>query len=342
MRSLNGRRPAPDAGGGRPLIARIGFWGAGVVLLMGLAVSAFVVHTESGPPPEASPKSVVVTYQTRVQPILVEKCAACHTATPERPLYYSVPILSYWSQPFIEDHIRRGRVQFDFSAGFPAGRVGAAHEFIARLRNSVLAGDMPPMEYTLVHWSHRLTESEQKVILDWAESGITALNAVRSSNEMAPEDAPDVPEKIAAAIVQACPLAHPTDAKARDACADELAQSEILRTRMREPFIWGGQKRPGDYDLEHFASNRFNPLVWRKMYLSLFMFDKNYRVERAGDQTLLHLPAHFRGQLDEGEYPYPFWHSEKKWDAYNYATEVILVYQEGKLRGAFRSAVTDT
>jgi len=129
--------------------------------------------------------------------------------------------------------------------------------------------------------------------------------------------------------------------KARDACGERLAQSEIMRTRMREPFLWGGQKVAGDYDLEHFPSNRFNPLAWRKMYLSLFMFEGSYRVERAGDQIILRLPAQFRGQLDAGEYPYPFWHSEKKWDAYNYATEVILVYKDGKLRGAFRSAITD-
>jgi hypothetical protein len=72
------------------------------------------------------------------------------------------------------------------------------------------------------------------------------------------------------------------------------------------------------------------------------MFDQNYRVERIGDEAILHMPARFRGELDAGEYPYPFWHSDKKWDAYNYSTEVIFVYREGKLKGAVRSAVTDT
>jgi hypothetical protein len=292
-------------------------------------------------PPALTPQSVIVTYQTQIQPILVVKCAACHTATPERPLHYYIPIVRYWSQPFIEDHIRRGRVQFDFSDGFPAGRVGAAHEFIARLRDSVLGGNMPPVEYTLVHWSHRLTAAERKTILDWAESALALLDAVRISRENDAVHAPDVPEKIAAAIAEACPLADPTDAKARDACGEKLAQSEILRTRMREPFLWGGQRVAGDNDLEHHESNRFNPLVWRKMYLSLYMFDKNYRVERTGDQTILHMPVRFRGRLGAGEYPYPFWHSEKKWDQYNYATEVTLVYQEGKLKGAFRSATMD-
>jgi Haem-binding domain len=336
-----GRRQGGHSVGGR---APIFLLRGTIALLVGLAVQASAIRTEVGRTPDAaapSPTSVIATYQTQIQPILVTKCAACHTGTPERPLYYYIPILNRWSQPFIEDHIRRGRVQFDFSTGFPAGRVGAAHEFIARLRDSVVAQDMPPVEYTLIHWTHRLTEPERKTILDWAEAGLVLLNAVRISRENEAVDASDVPEKIAAAIAQACPMADPKDPKAREACGEKLAESEILRTRMREPFLWGGQKVPGDYDLEHSPSNRFNPLTWRKMYLSLFMFEKNYHVERVGDQAVLHMPAHFRGQLDAGEYPYPFWHSDKKWDAYNYATEVILVYREGKIKGAVRSAVAD-
>ena len=313
-------------------------------LLAGLAALALALpcearHRANAPAP--APQSVAASYQTRIHPILVTKCAACHTGTPERPLYYFIPVLNLWSQPFIEDHIRQGRVQFDFSNGFPAGRVGAAHEFIARLRNSVQDRSMPPLEYALVHWTHRLTEEERKAILSWAEAGIAALNTVRSSREMASVDAPEIPAQIAAAIAQACPLADRKDARARDACAERLARSEILKARMQEPFLWGGQKVAGDYDLEHSPSNRFNPLAWRKMYLSLFMFDGNNRVEKVGDQTIIHMPAQFRGQLDSGEYPYPFWHSEKKWDDYNYSTEVMLVYREGKLRGAFRSAVAD-
>jgi heme-binding protein len=345
MRSLDRWRHARDSAGPRTPRVRVGLLRGGIILLVGLAIQASAVLTEVGPTPatpEPSSQAVVETYLKQVQPILVEKCAACHTATTERPLHYYIPILSYWTQPFIDDHIRRGRVQFDFSGGFPTGRVGAAHEFIARLRDSVLARDMPPMEYTLVHWTHRLSEAERKTILDWAASGIELLNAVRSSRENEPEDAPDIPEKIAAAIAEACPLADPKDTAARDACGEKLAQSEILKTRMREPFLWGGQKTAGDYELENFASNRFNPLAWRKMYLSLFMFDRNFRVERVGGQTILHMPARFRGELDAGEYPYPFWHSEKKWNAYNYSTEVILVYRDGKLKGAVRSAVFDT
>ena len=319
----------------------------GAVLLtagIGLALGSFVPRAEAAGSPNAlpaDPEAVVATYQTQIHPILATKCAACHTSTLDRPTHYYIPVVRWWTQPLIEDHIRRGRIQFDFTDGFPTERMGAAREFIARLRNSVRDNTMPPSEYLLVHFTHRLTESERKLILDWADAGITALNKVRTLREDEALDAPDIPEKIASAIVRACPTSDPKDPKARYACGEKLAQADILRERMREPFLWGHQGKAGDFDPEHFDSNRFNPLVYRKMYLSLFMFDGTYRIERLPERTVIHLPAHFRGQLDAGEYPYPFWHSEKKWDAYNYSTEVIFVYEEGKLKGGFRSASVD-
>src|SRR5262245_20125217 len=194
-------------------------FGKALILLAGvMAVLVPALDDAGEPTAAASPQSVVATYQTQIHPILATKCAACHTATPERPLHYSIPVVSYWSQPLIEDHIRRGRVQFDFTDGFPMTRVGAAHEFVARLRDSVRDQTMPPTEYAVVHWNHRLTEAERKTILDWAEAAITALNTVRTTREAAALDSPDAPEQIAAAIVKACPLAHPKDARARDAC----------------------------------------------------------------------------------------------------------------------------
>ena len=54
---------------------------------------------------------------------------------------------------------------------------------------------------------------------------LALLDTVRSSHEKEATDAPDVPEKIAAAIAEACPLADPDDAKARDACGEKLARS---------------------------------------------------------------------------------------------------------------------
>src|SRR5438876_11242359 len=107
-------------------------------LLAGLAALALALpcearHRANAPAP--APQSDVASYQTRIHPILVTKCAACHTGTPERPLYYFIPVLNLWSQPFIEDHIRQVRVQLDFLNGRSAGRVRAVLVFSVRLWN---------------------------------------------------------------------------------------------------------------------------------------------------------------------------------------------------------------
>jgi len=45
--------------------------------------------------------------------------------------------------------------------------------------------------------------------------------------------------------------------------------------------------------------------------------------------------------MSTGAYPYPFWHSEKKWDAYNYATTIHFVIQNGAIPGALRATEQD-
>jgi hypothetical protein len=77
------------------------------------------------------------------------------------------------------------------------------------------------------------------------------------------------------------------------------------------------------------------------MYLSLFMFTSGYRIERMGNLTLLHLPCRFRNALDIGAYPYPFWHSQQKWNNYQRAIRVTLVLERGKIIVGYRSDIED-
>jgi hypothetical protein len=57
--------------------------------------------------------------------------------------------------------------------------------------------------------------------------------------------------------------------------------------------------------------------------------------------TIVHLPVRFRNELEPGSYPYPFWHSEKKWDSYQLSRELLLVFQGGKWVAAMRAADQD-
>jgi hypothetical protein len=146
---------------------------------------------------------------------------------------------------------------------------------------------------------------------------------------------------IGKALARACPPeADPASEAQRDGCADRLTELEPLRHAMREPFIWGGQPQSGGYALER-GTNKFNPRVWRRMYLSTFMFGRASTVERVGADTILHVPVTFRGAMPAGAYPYPFWHSAKKWDAYNFATTIHFVIRDGAILGALRGTTQD-
>jgi hypothetical protein len=149
---------------------------------------------------------------------------------------------------------------------------------------------------------------------------------------------------IAKGLLAACPAgSSPADEAARNDCAGKLTELAVLRDAMREPFIWGGQQPGAGYRLDT-STNKFNARVWRRMYLSTFMFGSDYTIEQppGSDTTVLHIPVTFRGAMPAGAYPYPFWHSAKKWDAYNYSTTVHFIIQNGVVTGALRSTDQDT
>jgi hypothetical protein len=155
-----------------------------------------------------------------------------------------------------------------------------------------------------------------------------------STEEMTQEE---LALEIGRGIAAACPMSAANDEGARMLCAAKLVDLAILRDTMSEPFLWGGQQAGKGYRLSDSDTTRFNAFVWRKMYLSLFMFTGTVTTESSGDFTVIHLPFYFRNQLDPGSYPYPFWHSKAKWDTWQLAPELILVMEKGKLTGALRS-----
>ncbi|GJM05989.1 MAG: hypothetical protein DHS20C09_19850 [marine bacterium B5-7] len=284
-----------------------------------------------------------IHFDQHIRPILEKKCSACHTDTQERPFFYYFPVVDSITKPYTENEILQGRRHFDFTNGIPQGRLGAAMEMILRLRAVIEEKAMPPLAYSLARPYNLLNVSEEKIILDWAEKGsealMTELINVKEKIQETPVDTSNEFAKILANnILKSCPLTDSSDVKAHDQCAEKLTQSSLFKSRMNEPFLWGGQKTPGDYKTYHTHVTRFNPLLFRKLYLSLFMFEGSYQVDHDGELVAYRFPVQFRDQLPDGEYPYPFWHSKNKWRKYNESAELILLIRRGKVIGAFRSA----
>jgi hypothetical protein len=153
------------------------------------------------------------------------------------------------------------------------------------------------------------------------------------------QDDPDraVAKAIAEGLIAACPPADPGDARARDLAADKLTRFALLRDAIRDPIFWGGHTPGHSYRPEDNSLTVFNPFVWRRIYLSLYMFTGEYLIERVDRLTILHLACRFRNALDAGAYPYPFWHSQKKWNNYQRAVEVTLAIENGKIIAGYRS-----
>jgi hypothetical protein len=148
--------------------------------------------------------------------------------------------------------------------------------------------------------------------------------------------------KVSDALMAACPVANADDEDARHLCAARLTDDKYLPSVMREPFLWGGQKAGASYHPEESPLTRFSVFVWRRMYLSLIMFTGERRIEQTADGlTVVHLTSQFRNDLQMGSYPYPFWHSKKKWDSYEHAKETLLIFQDGQWVGAMRGVEQD-
>jgi len=150
---------------------------------------------------------------------------------------------------------------------------------------------------------------------------------------------------LARELREACPVdvAGRDLVASRDTCADALTDLPSL-SGLKDPFLWGGQPTgAGAEDLLYDAHlTEFNPRVWRRMYLSTFMFEGDATTHVDGDYTIVSVPARFRNTLPAGDYPYPFWHSQNKWTSYERATHLVFVFdRDGKIPVVVRSETQD-
>lgn len=157
----------------------------------------------------------------------------------------------------------------------------------------------------------------------------------------------ELAQKLGQGLRQACPLADPGDEEARNACAAALTDYVLLKDAMANPFLWGGQQEQDGGVTDGWSLDghvtKFDPRVFRRMYLSLYSFGGDFTVEAiSGGRTALHLTPRFRNKLDMGSYPYPFWHRISKWESYQLANELVLIIKDRKIQGAQRSFAAKT
>src|SRR6516225_8715339 len=128
-------------------------------------------------------------------------------------------------------------------------------------------------------------------------------------------------DKLAKQLSTLCPSAARDDVAAHAKCADGLSDATFIPWS-RDGLLFGGDQpnlRISKRQLTHFK-----PSIWQFMYLSLFTFTGRQSVDEDPGEHIkvIHIEAYFRNAMPPGEYPYPFWHSADKWNAYETANEL--------------------
>jgi len=131
---------------------------------------------------------------------------------------------------------------------------------------------------------------------------------------------------LAGELARLCPPAPPGDQAAFDRCRHGLFADSILRRNLAPRLLWGRVHEDPATALKETTLTQFAPDVLAGMYLPLFMFNGRYTVEydTRENLVLVRVQTAFRNRLAPGQFPYPFWHDEAKWNTYQGANSILL------------------
>ncbi len=136
----------------RRILVRLRPWLiAGLVLFVAIQLVPFGREHSNPPVVESAPWP-----SARAEQIAERSCAACHSNETNWP-WYSHVAPSSW---LVTRDVRNGRDELNFSTwGEDAGEADDAVE-------TILEGTMPPLRHVLMHPSARLTEEEQRILVE--------------------------------------------------------------------------------------------------------------------------------------------------------------------------------
>ena len=110
----------------------------------------------------------------RVATIFVKGgCLDCHSANPELPFYFKLPVVGKIMQKDVDEGYRA----FDMEPMWKtleSGEGFLSPVDVAKVEKVAIDKRMPMAKYYLVHWGSRMTNAKRDVILEWAAAYRTA------------------------------------------------------------------------------------------------------------------------------------------------------------------------
>ena len=102
---------------------------------------------------------------TEVRTILASKCADCHSIETRSPFYSHLAPVSW----LMERDINRGRQAMNLSL-WERYSADQQQTFAAKIVQETREHQMPLLQYRLIHWNSRVTDTESRALADWAHT----------------------------------------------------------------------------------------------------------------------------------------------------------------------------
>ena len=134
-----------------------------LILVVVLVVVALAIFRISDRVPSAD-----YPLDKRVAAIFVKGgCLDCHSANPELPAYFKLPVVGKIMQKDIDEGYRAFDIEPMMKALETCGCCVNPVD-VAKVEKVALDKRMPMAKYYLVHWGSRMTNAKRDIILEWA------------------------------------------------------------------------------------------------------------------------------------------------------------------------------
>jgi Haem-binding domain len=148
--------------------------------IFGALVVVFVLLQLTNPartnPPVVSDLMATNPPPPQIAAILHAACYDCHSYETKWPWYSHIAPVSW----LIASDVNGARRKMNFS-DWPSGRPDWEVRRLEDMSDEVQSGDMPPMQYKLIHVAARLTKSQRKQLGDWLDSEAARLKSAAAT-----------------------------------------------------------------------------------------------------------------------------------------------------------------
>jgi len=139
-------------------------------ILITLAVLLIIIqfiHPEKNKAsgPQINALATRITVPDNIKSIFAKACNDCHSNNTRYPWYSSIQPVDWW----MNHHVREGKKELNFDE-YTNRPLRYQYHKMEEIADEVKEGEMPLDSYTWVHQDARLTESEKKEIIDWANN----------------------------------------------------------------------------------------------------------------------------------------------------------------------------